>query len=72
MAEKWLTIKQAAELSGYHPEYVRQLVYAGRVKARKFTFVWQVSHIDLQRYVQQVGKRGEKRGPKRGPRKSVV
>ena len=30
MTDELLTTKQAAELIGYHPEYIRQLVKAGK------------------------------------------
>ena len=31
----WVTIKNAAVITGYNPEYIRQLVRAGQVAARK-------------------------------------
>jgi hypothetical protein len=40
MPEKWLTTQEAAELSGYHPEHLRQLLKAGSIKGQKFGPVW--------------------------------
>jgi len=67
MAEQWLTIAQAAQLSGYHPVTLRRLIYAGRIKARKFGPVWQVNRTGLIAYTRKVSKLGAKRGPKRKP-----
>ena len=33
--KEWMTIKSAAAITGYNPEYIRQLVRAGQVTARK-------------------------------------
>jgi excisionase family DNA binding protein len=35
MAPEWITIREAAEISGYHIEHVRRLIRADRVKAKK-------------------------------------
>ena len=47
----WLTVNEAAEISGYHPEYVRQLIRDGKVTAKKFSIVWMVSKESLLEYV---------------------
>ncbi len=60
----WITTKQATELSGYHPEHIRELVRERKIKAQKFGEVWQVSRSSLLTYVRQSEKLGEKRGPK--------
>ncbi len=66
MADKWLTTSEAAELTGYHRDHVLRLIAAGKVKARKFATIWQVSRADLLAYVRQVEKIGARRGPKPG------
>ena len=33
--KEWVTIKNAAVITGYNPEYIRQLVRAGQIAARK-------------------------------------
>ena len=43
MPEEWLTVHQAADVSGYHFNYIRQMIRAGKLQARKFGPVWQVS-----------------------------
>ncbi|MBI3242330.1 MAG: helix-turn-helix domain-containing protein [Chloroflexi bacterium] len=65
MAETWITTKQAAELSGYHPEHLRELIRGGKVKARKFGIVWQVDRASLLAYLRKVEKLGAKRGRKK-------
>ncbi len=42
MADEWLTVAQAAELSGYHPEYVRDLIRRGEVEARTISILFSV------------------------------
>jgi excisionase family DNA binding protein len=64
MSEQWLSTQQAAELIGYHPNYIRKLIRTNKVKARKFATVWQVDRTSLLAYIRTVGKLGEKRGPK--------
>jgi len=65
MAEKWLTVTEAAKLSGYHPYYLRELVRTGNVKARRFGPLWQVSRDSLFRYLKAAARSNDKRrGPK--------
>lgn len=63
MAE-WISVTEAASLSGYHPVYLRDLLRAGKVKARKFATVWQVDRASLLAYVKAAEKMGAKRGRK--------
>ncbi|MBC8505268.1 MAG: helix-turn-helix domain-containing protein [Anaerolineales bacterium] len=60
----WITVSEAANLSGYHPEHIRDLVRDGRIKAQKFATIWQVDRKSLFDYIQEMEKKGEKRGPK--------
>ena len=64
MADEWLTVKDAAELVGYHPKHLIKLIRAGKVKADKFSFVWRVDRRSLLAYVKEAEKSGKKRGPK--------
>lgn len=65
MPEDWLTILEAAELSGYHPEHIRELVRGGKIKAQKFGPVWAVNQQSLMSYVKAGTDSGDKRrGPK--------
>lgn len=65
--DEWLTINDAAKLSGYHPESIRELIRQGKIKARKFSIVYQVDRESLLAYIANVKAIGEKRGRK--PRK---
>lgn len=65
--EDWLTTYQAAELSGYNPDYIRQLIRAEKVIGRKWGPSWQVSRQSLEEYVNRADKFGERRGPKPSP-----
>jgi excisionase family DNA binding protein len=60
----FLSVNEAAELSGYHPEHIRRLIREGKIKAQKFASVWQVDRYSLQIYMRKVENLGEKRGPK--------
>ena len=61
---EWLTTKQAAELIGYNPNYLRYLVEAGKLPAQKLGRDWIIQQADLLAYIRQVGNKGRKRGPK--------
>lgn len=64
MLEEWLTTQEAAELSGYHVDYVRKLVQANKVQGRKFGPLWQVNRTSLLSYLSKMGDLGARRGPK--------
>jgi excisionase family DNA binding protein len=65
MATDWITTAEATRLTGYHPERVRELAREGRVKARKFGVVWQVSKQSVLAYVKAAAISNDKRlGPK--------
>jgi excisionase family DNA binding protein len=62
--EDWLTTYEAAELSGYNLEYIRQLIRSRKIHARKWGQSWQVSQQSLEIYIGRVKKTGKRRGPK--------
>ena len=65
MVEEWLTTAEAAELTGYHPEHLRELVREGKIDGRKFGIVWQISKQSLADYLEAAKLAGDKRrGPK--------
>lgn len=66
MTDEWLSVSDAAKLSGYHPEHIRTLIRSGRVEGRKFAIVWQVNRRSLMTYLKYAEKLGRKRGPKQG------
>jgi excisionase family DNA binding protein len=61
---EWLTVNEAAKLSGYDPEHIRRLVREGKIKARKFSIVWMVDRESLLAYTTKAQGMGEKRGRK--------
>ena len=63
--ENWLTTAEAAHISMYHVERIRELIREGKIVARKFGPVWAVNRISLLEYVQAMNELGEKRGPSR-------
>ena len=62
--DDWLTVNEAAKLSGYNPEHVTRLIREAKVKARKFSIVWQVNKGSLLAYMKKAQTLGEKRGRK--------
>ena len=58
---EWLTVKEAAEQSGYHPEYIRQLIRDGLIKGRKVVIVWLVESESLHAYLDNANKSGDGR-----------
>ena len=64
--DDWLTVNEAAKLSGYHPESIRELIRQEKIEARKFSIVYQVNRESLLAYIAQAKKMGEKRGRKPG------
>ena len=63
-SDEWLTVNEAAEQIGYNPEYVRELIRQGKIKARKFSIVWMVSRESVLEYRKKVQALGDKRGRK--------
>lgn len=63
--DEWLTIQQASELSGYHAEYLRIIVRAGKLDAHKFGSVWAISRKSLLSYLKTAETSEDRRhGPK--------
>lgn len=66
MDEDWISVTEAVQISGYHPDHLRELIREGRIKARKIVTVWQVSRTNLVAYIAEAKKSEDKR---RGPKK---
>jgi excisionase family DNA binding protein len=63
---EWLSVSEAAILSGYHPEYIRRLIRDGEIEGRKFSIVWQVRRESLNAYIDSAKSKDDKRfTPKR-------
>jgi excisionase family DNA binding protein len=63
-----LTTDEAAEILGYHPDYVRRLLRAGTIKAKQFNRVWMIDLQEVERVKALQGKGG--RLPKSEPEQS--
>ena len=61
MSDEWLSVSEAAKLSGYHPEYIRRLIRDGEIQARKFSIVWQVKRKSLSAYIETAKSKDDKR-----------
>lgn len=60
-----VTVEEAADALGYHPESVRQLIRRGRLNARKAGTMWLIPAEALRAYQQAIqGK--SKHDPTRG------
>ncbi len=63
--DDWLTIQEAASLTGYHAEYLRTLTREGKIIARKFGPVWAINKSSLLTYLKTAEKSPDRRhGPK--------
>lgn len=61
----WMTVNQAALLSGYNADYLRDLIGEKKILAVKSEGRWQVSRQSLLAYKQAAEEQGDKRwGPK--------
>jgi excisionase family DNA binding protein len=63
--EEWLTTYEAARITNYDPDYIRKLVRAKKIKARKWGQSWQVHRDSLFEYLKKTEMLGDRRGPKR-------
>lgn len=63
---EWIPISQAAKISGYNAEYLRRLMRNGKVKFRKFSFIYQVNKQSLLNYLKEAENKADNRyTPKR-------
>ena len=62
---EWMTIAEAAQMSGYHPIYLRVLVREGKIHGVKKGMAWWVSRQSVQNYVEEARESGDgRKGPK--------
>lgn len=60
----YITADEAAEISGYHVNYIRRIMRQGKVKGRKTALVWLIERDSLQAYLILVARLGTSRfGP---------
>jgi len=53
-----ITLAEAAEIYGFHPNYLAELARKGRLKARKSGGVWLTTPADLEDFIASRQKRG--------------
>jgi excisionase family DNA binding protein len=63
-SDEWITVTEASKLSGYNREHITRLIREGKIEAKKFSIVWQVSRDSLEAYIDKTEKLGNKRGRK--------
>ena len=62
----WITVNEAAEISGYNAEYLRRLIRKEKIDYRMFGFMYQVNRKSLLKYLKVAEKKSDKRySPKR-------
>jgi excisionase family DNA binding protein len=57
-ASQLITLKEAAEYSGFNRAYLAQLAKKGRLKATKYGNVWLTTKEAVDEYIQSRKKRG--------------
>ena len=63
---EWMTVIEAAEISGYNAEYLRRLIRNEKIDYRMFGFMYQVNKQSLLKYLKEAEKKSDKRfSPKR-------
>lgn len=58
---EWISTAEAADISGYHPEYVRRLAKAGKIGAVKKGRDWWIDRDRLRDYLDAVEELGNKK-----------
>ncbi|MFZ2488952.1 MAG: helix-turn-helix domain-containing protein [Anaerolineae bacterium] len=60
----YITADEAAEISGYHVNYIRRLMRAKKLTGRKAGIVWLIERESLHQYLAKVNTLGNRRfGP---------
>ena len=54
----WITAEEAAELSGYHVNYIRRLMRQHKVNGRKAGLMWWVGRDSMRAYLEKVKELG--------------
>ena len=65
LLDKFITVKAAAEVTGYSAQYLRRLLRAGKLDGIKIGQVWLISLVSLEAYLRR-GKllQDRRHGPK--------
>ena len=57
----YITTEEAADLSGYHVNYIRRIMRQGKIKGRKAGIVWLIERPSLLEYLATVQALGTKK-----------
>jgi len=57
----WISVEEAAEISGYHPNYIRKLIRNGQIEADKKGPMWWIDKVSLKAYVDKMKELGDQR-----------
>ena len=49
---EWISVREAAEHSQYHPNYIRRLVRRGKIQAKKEGAMWWIDRDSVRAYVE--------------------
>jgi excisionase family DNA binding protein len=60
----YITTEEAAEILGYHPESVRDLIRAGKLRADKKGGAWWIYRESVQEYKTEVADKETRGRPK--------
>ncbi len=55
---EWITTKEAADLTGYNQEYIRQMIRAGRIDAEKKGRDWWVDRHSIESHADRMNRLG--------------
>ncbi len=62
--EKWISVKSAAEFSGYNQQYLRRLLRNGHFKSKKIGQIWFIDICEFNNYLSNTEESKDKRfGP---------
>jgi hypothetical protein len=57
---EWISVREAAEASGYHSEYIRWLIKHDRIEARKEDPMWWIDRDKFRTYVEVMQAQNDK------------
>jgi excisionase family DNA binding protein len=64
IVERHITVKHAAEITGYNPQYLRRLLRLGKLDGIQIGQVWLIKLNSLENYLSQVeAQRDHRYGP---------
>ena len=62
--DEYITVKSAAEFSGYNQQYLRRLLRKGVFQTRKIGQIWLIDQRDFKDYLKEANQSKDKRfGP---------